>query len=126
MAIPEQALYAVKDRASLFTFLSERLKWPVDPADTFTYRGPALPEHIAELAEVSRIVPFTSGDQYVIILAEFSTPFRRGDLRAILQRIRVEMRRQAQYENHALDDIIFLCANENYGYLRFVRFETRA
>lgn len=126
MPIAEQALHAVCDRTSLFMFLRDQLSWPVDPEDTFMYEGPRLHGEVAARAEVNQIVPFTTGDPYTIMLAEFKTPFRRADLRAILQKMREEIRKRAKYGGRKLDEIIFVCATENYGGVRFLRFEERA
>ncbi len=119
----ENALYAVRDRASLFAFLRDALDWPVDPEDTFVYQGPQLHGTVAARAEVSQIVPFTTGDPFTIMLVEFATGFRRTDLRTILQKMREEIRKRAAYQGRKLDEIIFVCATETYGGIRFVRFE---
>ena len=126
MSIPESALYAVCDRASLFAFLHDRLRWPVDPEDTFTYQGPQLHDDVAARAQLSQIVPFTTGDPFTIMLVEFETPFCRTDLREILRRMREEIRTRAKYDGRKMDEIVFVCATENYGGLRFVRFEEQA
>jgi hypothetical protein len=126
MSISEQALYAVCDRPSLFALLRDQLGWPVDPEDTFTYEGPQLHGPVAARVEVSQIVPFTAGDPYTIMIAEFQTSFRRGDLREILRRIREDIRKRAKYGGRKLDEIIFVCTTEGYGGVRFVRFEERA
>lgn len=125
MSIPEEALRAVTNRASLFAFLRDRLHWPVDPEDTFTYEGPRLDGEAAARAEVSQIVPFTAGDPFTIMLVEFATAFRRTDLREILRRIREDIRKRAKYEGRALDEIVFVCATEDYKGIRFAHFETR-
>ena len=62
----------------------------------------------------SQIVPFSAGDPFTILLAEFETPFRRTDLREILRRVREEIRKRARYEGRALDEIVFVCATEGY------------
>jgi hypothetical protein len=126
MPISEQALYAVGDRASLFAFLHDQLGWPVDPDDTFTYTDPLLHGDVATRAEVSQIVPFTTGDPYTIMLVEFETQFRRTDLREILRRMREEIRKRAKYGGRKLDEIVFVCATESYGGIRFARFEEQA
>lgn len=125
MSIPEEALRAVTNRASLFAFLRDRLHWPVDPEDTFTYEGPRLDGEAAARAEVSQIVPFTAGDPFTIMLVEFATAFRRTDLREILRRVREDIRKRAKYEGRALDEIVFVCATEDYKGIRFAHFETR-
>ena len=126
MPIPEAVLHSIHDRASLYAFLHDYLAWPVDPEDTFTYQGPQLHEDIAARAQVSQIVPFTVGDPFTIMLVEFETQFRRTDLREILRRMREEIRKRAQYNGRKMDEIVFVCATENYGGLRFVRFEEQA
>ena len=73
--IPIEALERVRDRESLFAFLHEQLGWPVDPEDTFTYQGPLVSGETAARVEVSRLVPFTAQDLFVIMLAEFQTDF---------------------------------------------------
>lgn len=125
MPIPEIALTAVCDRSTLFAFLKDQLGWPLDPEDTFTYEGPRLQGEVATRAEVSQIVPFTAGDPFTIMLVEFATPFRRTDLREILRRMREEIRKSGRYGSRNLDEILFVCATENYGSIRFVRFEVR-
>ena len=76
-------------------------------------RGPA----------VSQIVPFTTGDPFTILLVEFESGFRRTDLREILRRVREEIRQRAKYGGRKLDEIVFVCATENYGGIRFAHFE---
>ena len=125
MPISETALRAVQDCATLFEFLRDRLRWPVDPEDPYTYAGPALNDELAARAEVRQIVPFTTGDPATIFLVEFTTPFRRGDLREILRRIREQIRTQARYSGHKLEELIFVCATEDYRGIRFIRFEAQ-
>ena len=62
MAITEQALQSITDRASLHAFLHEALGWPVDPEDTFTYAGPQPAGQAADPVEVSQILPFGADD----------------------------------------------------------------
>ena len=121
-AIPVSALEAVRDRETLFAFLHEQLGWPVDPEDTFTYQGPSVSGEMAARVEVSRLVPFTAQDPFLIMLAEFETDFRRTDLREILRAIRKEMRTRAAYQGKGLEDIIFLCATRGYQRLHFAHF----
>lgn len=40
--ITSDALAGVKDRGSLFALLQDKLDWPLDPEDTFTYPGMEL------------------------------------------------------------------------------------
>ncbi len=120
--IPVTALDAVRDREALFAFLHDSLGWPVDPEDTFTYQGPAVPGETAARVEVSRLVPFTANDPFVIMLTEFATDFRRTDLREILRAIRREMRTRAAYQGKGLEEVIFLCVTRGYQGLRFAHF----
>ena len=121
--IPETALAAVRDRESLFAFLRDHLRWPVAPEDTFTYTGPQLHGEAAARVEVSQIVPFTSNDPFLIMLAEFQSKFRRSDLREILRAIKAEIRTRGRYGDRSLEDIIFACATENYNGIRFAHFK---
>ena len=121
--IPIGALQAIHDRESLFTFLRDQLNWPVDPEDTFTYRGPQVADEIAGRVEVSQLVPFGANDPFVIMLAEFQTPLRRTDLREILRAIRKEMRTRAAHQGRTLEDIVFVCATGGYQGIRFAQFK---
>jgi hypothetical protein len=123
MSIPESTLYAICDRASFFAFLHDQLSWPVDPEDTFLYSGPQLQGEVATGAQISQIVPFTAGDPFTIMLVEFETAFRRTDLRAILRKMREEIRKRAKYGGRNMDEIVFVCVTEGYRGFRFVRFE---
>jgi hypothetical protein len=123
MPIADAALHAVRDRATLFAFLRDSLSWPVDPADTFTYEVPQYQTAIR--AVVSQIVPFTARDPFTIMLVEFEAGFRRTGLREILRRMRKEICKRSKYDGRKLDEIVFVCATENYGGIRFVRFEER-
>src|SRR5579872_7031877 len=127
MAISESALRAVRDRGSLFAFLKQELRWPVDDEDPepLTYPGPRLKPDLAGSVTVSQIVPFGTGDRYAIMLAEFSDGFRRGALREILRSIRAEIRKEAKYGGRGLEELLFLCATDGYEGVRFVRFEER-
>ena len=124
--VKEADLRNVCDRGSLFRLL-EGLGWRVSAEDTYTYAydGPALNENVAARASVSQIVPFGSHDPFALILVEFATGFRRGDLRDILQAVRADVRKRASYGGKALDDIVFVCATEDYGGVRFVHFESK-
>ena len=82
------ALGQLRDRESLYAFLRDHLRWPVDPQDTFTYAGPQLHGPTATRAEVEQIIPFGANDPFAILLVEFETEFRRGDLREILRAVR--------------------------------------
>ena len=125
MLISEQTVQSITDRASLYAFLHDSLGWPVDAEDTFVYAGPQLSGQTAERVEVGQIVPFSAGDPFAIFLAEFQTPFRRTDLREVLRRIQEDIRKQAKYEGRALNEIVFVCATEDYKGIRFAHFETR-
>lgn len=126
MSIPESALYAIEDRASLFDFLHTYLDWPVNPEDTFIYAGPELRGEVAARAHISQIVPFTPGDPFTILLVEFETAFRRTDLREILRRMREEIRKRAKYGGRKLEEIVFVCVTEGYRGFRFARFTEQA
>lgn len=120
--IPIESLERVRDRETLFAFLHEQLGWPLDPEDTFTYPGPPVPGERAVRVEVTRLVPFTAQDPFVIMLAQFETDFRRTDLREILRNIRKEMRTRDAYQGKGLEEVIFLCATHGYQGLRFAHF----
>ncbi len=120
--IPDSALDSVRDQGSLFAFLRDQLRWPVDPEDTFTYDVPGLDEETATRVEVSRLVPFSGDDPFVLLLAEFRPDFRRGALRRVLQAIRAEMRKKAAYQGKGLEDLVFLCVPPDYGFVRFAHF----
>ncbi|MCW5933936.1 MAG: N-6 DNA methylase [Fimbriimonadia bacterium] len=123
--ITESDLNAIRDRSSLFAFLREHLGWQVDPDDAFTYEVPVEAGRLPENASVSRIVPFGSNDPFLIILVEFQGGFLRGQLREILRQIREQIRKRAAYEGRALDEILFLCAINDYNGFRWARFLQR-
>lgn len=125
MPVSSDDLRQVQGRKSLYAFL-EKLGWPVTPEDTFTYAGPQLDGELAVRAEVRQIVPFGANDPFAIFLVEFASAFRETDLREILRRIRAEIRTQARYDKHNLEELIFVCATENYGGVSFAHFEERA
>lgn len=120
--IRREALQAVRDRESLFAFLSDELKWPVTPEDTYTYEV-KLTGRAATRADVSQIVPFSSGDPFVIMLAEFKAEMRRADLREILREIRARIRKEAAFEGRGLEEIVFVCATQGYNGVRFAHFK---
>ena len=126
MSIDENDLYAVCDRATLFAFLHDQLHWPIDPEDTFTYQGPPRLSDSADRATVSQIVPFTTGDPFTIMLVECETKFKRNELRETLRDMREAIRNRALYNGRKMDEIVFVCATENYGGIRFVHFEAQA
>ena len=64
-------------------------------------------------------------DPFALLLVEFETHFRRGDLRDILRAVRANVKQRAAYGGKALDDIVFVCATEKYGGVRFVHFEAQ-
>jgi hypothetical protein len=70
-------------------------------------------------------VPFTPNDEFVILLVEFQTQFQRTKLREILVAVRKAIRTRAQYQNRPLDNILFVCAVNNYQGVRFARFTSR-
>jgi len=122
--IPLEILERVRDRGTLFQLLKEQLGWPVyDEEDTFTYDYPDLAGSIAAHAWISQIVPFSGNDPFVLILAEFQTPFRRADLREILRNIRRKMKHEAAYQGKGLEDIIFVCATDDYQGIRLAHFK---
>ena len=118
------ALRSVRDRSSLFDFLHRSLGWEVRAEDTFTYDVP-LPEGVTELADVTQIVPFSEGDPFLIMLAEFKASFRRTQLRKILQGIRAQMRQSGRYAGKQTDEIIFVCPTDDYRGVSFAHFEER-
>ena len=123
--IGPEHLEKVTDRASLFAFLKTALGWPVSEEDLFTYEV-TLAEEIEQTAKVTRIVPFTANDPYLLILAEFTKPILRGSLRRILQGIRSDIRKRAAYNQASLENIVFLCAEPGYGGIRFAHFTEKA
>ncbi len=123
MPIAEDALRKVRDRSSLFAFLHDELGWPVDPQDPFTYEGPQLEEEAAARAEVSQIVPFTTGDPLTIMLVEFETTFRRTELREVLRLIRKQAREEARYQGRPLDEFVFVCPTLGYKAVWLAHFE---
>lgn len=122
MLIAEDALRKVRDRSTLFAFLHDELGWPVDPQDPFTYEGPQLKE-AATRAEVSQIVPFTTGDPLTIMLVELETAFRRTELREVLRLIRKQAREQARYQGRPLDEFVFVCPTLGYKAVWLAHFE---
>lgn len=114
-------LEKVTDRASLFAFLKNNLGWPVSEEDPFTYDVPVL-DDVPQSADVTRIVPFTANDPYLLILAEFKKPILRGSLRRILQGIRSDIRKRAAYDQAGLESIVFICAEPDYAGIRFAHF----
>ena len=130
MPITEDALRQIRDRESLYAFLRDHLRWPVDPQDTFTYAGPQLHGPTATRAEVEQIIPFGANDPFAILLVEFETEFRRGDLREILRAVRDADRDMGKYGGRRLDEMVFICAEKEHaekGYagLRFAHFDER-
>ena len=125
MPISEDALRAVHDSSTLFAFLHDELGWPVQPEDTFTYEGPQLDGKLAERAEVSRIVPFGTNDPFAIMLVDFSTAFRRTDLREVLRRIREDARTLARYGSSPPEQFVFLCPTQDYAAVWLAHFEKR-
>ncbi len=121
----EQALAGISGRESLFAFLRDELRWPLNPEDTFTYPGLEVSGDKVGNAQVSQIVPFGAGDPFLIMLAEFEGRFTRSALREVLRDIRRDMRTRSRYEGKSLEDIIFVCASEGYSAIRFARFEYR-
>ncbi len=119
----ESLTRSLNGREGLFTFLSDRLNWPLDPEDTFTYDEPEAVGRAAAKAEVSRLVNFSAADPFVIFLVEFRAGFSRTALREILRGVRRRIRERAAYNTVSLDEIVFVCATENYGGLRFAHFE---
>jgi hypothetical protein len=123
--IDQKALADVRDRKSLFRLLRDELRWPLDPEDLFTYEGPALGDSAADRVAVSQVVPFGAEDPFLILLAEFHSPLRRSDLRQILRAIRNDRRTLGRYPGKATEDIIFVCAEQDYAGVRFAHFEER-
>lgn len=123
MSIDEDALRKVRDRSTLFAFLHDELGWPVDPEDPFTYEGPQLEGEVATRAEVSQIVPFTTGDPLTIMLVEFETAFRRTELREVLRLIRKQAREEARYQGRPLDEFVFVCPTLGYKAVWLAHFE---
>lgn len=121
--IPSEALASIRDRQTLFGFLNKHLNWPVDPQDTFVYEVPQSISSARPDVKVSRIVPFGADDPFVIMLCEFETGFRRTDLRDILGGIKKDMRKRGAYQGKSLEDIIFICAANNYASLSFAHFQ---
>ena len=121
--ISPQTLAVVKDRESLFRLLRDELLWPLDPEDPYTYNGPDVAGAASARLEVTQIVPFGADDPFLILLAEFSAPFRRADLREILRSVRRQMRELGRYPGRDLSDIIFICADPGYSGVRFARFQ---
>ena len=121
--IPSEALASIRDRQTLFGFLNKHLNWPVDPQDTFTYKVQQPTSSARPDVEVSRIVPFGADDPFLIMLCEFETGFRRTDLRDILGGIKKDMRKRGAYQGKSLEDIIFICAANNYASLSFAHFQ---
>ncbi len=124
IAITPQDLARVQGRETLFAFLRDRLDWPLDPADTFTYDEPLL-DGTTPHVTVSRLVPFGAGDPFLLLLAEWETPLRRGELREVLRAVRARIRREGAYGGRALDEIIFVCPAEEYRSVWFAHFEER-
>ncbi len=59
---------ALGDRDALFAFLRRKLSWNVDEGDPFTYDDPQAAGRAAARADVSQILPFSSGDPFIIFL----------------------------------------------------------
>jgi len=125
MSITSDDLSRIRNRESLFAFLKEKLNWPLDPEDPYTYDEQQVAGRASAQAQVSRLIPFTGSDPYAIFLLEFNTRFRRTDLREILRGIRTKIREKAAYGGAALESLVFVCATENYKGLRFCHFEER-
>jgi type I restriction-modification system DNA methylase subunit len=127
MEIRAEDLRAIRDKASLFTFLDKCLNWPVETEseDPYTYDVPEVAGRAAMRVNVRQLVDFGANDPFAIFLVEFHSAFRRTDLREILRGIRREIRGSHAYRGRSLDELIFLCATEGYNGLRFVHFEER-
>lgn len=122
--ITEDALRAVRDRESLFAFLADALKWPVTPDDTLTYPLD-IPGDPKLDAEVTQIVPFTSGDPYAIFLMESADGLRRSHLREALRQVRGYLKRTGRYAEQPVEKLVFICAPKDYQQIRFAHFEPR-
>ncbi|WP_395094553.1 Eco57I restriction-modification methylase domain-containing protein [Armatimonas sp.] len=125
MSITPEDLSQIVDRESLFALLKDKLSWPLDPEDPYTYNEQEVAGRTSARAQVSRLIPFTGSDPFAIFLVEFATPFKRTDLREILRGVRQRVRERAAYNNAALESLVFVCATEDYNGLRFCHFEER-
>jgi hypothetical protein len=123
--ITEQDLQQIQSRETLFAFLKEHLGWGVEPEDPYVYEEPSLAEKAAVKVNISRLVPFTGSDPVAIFLLEFSTSFRRTDLRIILKGVRARIRTEAAYGVSKLEELVFVCAEEGYSGLSFCHFTER-
>lgn len=126
MSIAPEDLSRVVGRESLFAFLKNKLNWPLDPEDPYTYSEQEVAGRASARAQVSRLLPFTGSDPFAIFLVEFDTDFRRTDLREILRGIRDRIKRFADYQGASLESLVFVCATEGYKGLRFCHFEEQA
>ncbi len=131
---PNDLLTALDSREALFGFLRRKLQWQLDPDDPYTYPDDKAVGRAAARAQLSQILPFSSGDPFVIFLVEFETRFLRGDLRDILRGVRARIREEVAYNNADLDEMVFVCrvpdtvdadGKKHPAELRFVHFEER-
>lgn len=120
--ITHDTLNGIQNKESLFAFLKEHLGWHVQPEDPFTYSINIDQNRVTTTVQVSRLVPFSANDPFLIVLTEFDGSLRRTDLREILRQIRAEIRTRAAYSGRSIEEIIFLCTVNNYRGFRFARF----
>ena len=125
-------LLAVKDQEGLVALLRTReqsggLGWPVDPDDAFQVE-PEIAKGVSGGGQVtvSRLIPATSDERRLILLAEFERPYVRRDLRELLASTRRLIRATGRFADHTgLGDTVFIVAAPGYADVRFVLFEER-
>jgi len=122
---------SVVDRDGLVALLktpehSGGLGWPVDEEAPFTF-VPEIAPNVKGASEVrvSRLVPATSDDAHIVLLAEFQDEYTRRDLRELLASVRREAKSSGRFADADLADTIFIVAKPGYADIRFVLFEER-
>ena len=122
---------AVQDRSSLADLLKVGLGWPVDPEEAFQ-EEPEIAQGVKFGSEVSvsRLVPAGVEGERLILLAEFSQPYVRRDLRELLRSLKGIIRETGRFEDHTgIGDTIFIVAAPSdkdaspFADVRFVLFE---
>ncbi|MGI8905939.1 MAG: Eco57I restriction-modification methylase domain-containing protein [Candidatus Sumerlaeaceae bacterium] len=132
LMIDPQLLHDVHDRDSLVALLKKSetqqgLGWPVDPDAPFQFE-PEIAKGIKSGLNVaiSRLVPASSEDKHLVLLAEFPQPYVRRDLRELLASLRKHIRDTKRFADHTgIGDTVFIVAGPAYDDVRFVLFEER-
>ena len=130
--IDPNLLSNIEDQDSLVSLLNTRedqggLGWPMADELPFQFE----PEIAAGVkgdgsVSISRLIPASAEDKYLVLLAEFERPYVRRDLRELLASVRRHIRTTGRFADHTgVGDTIFIVAAPGYADVRFVLFEER-